>query len=59
MLEQSWHHKNARMPRGSSVDHKPLYEAHEDKHKKYDDVKANYLRKTEAERNYEAKHGKL
>lgn len=50
--------QNARMPRGSSVA-QAAYEAHEDKHKKYDDVKANYLRKTEAERNYEAKHGKL
>jgi tRNA threonylcarbamoyladenosine biosynthesis protein TsaB len=50
--------QNARMPRGSSVA-QAAYDAPEENRRKYDCVKANYLRKSEAERTYEEKQKKL
>lgn len=50
--------QNARMPRGSSVA-QVAFDASTSDRKKYDNVKANYLRKSEAERTYEEKQKKL
>lgn len=50
--------QNVLMPKGSSIA-EAARQALITSYKKYDEVKANYLRKTEAERNYEEKHGKL
>ncbi|MBN2898358.1 MAG: tRNA (adenosine(37)-N6)-threonylcarbamoyltransferase complex dimerization subunit type 1 TsaB [Clostridia bacterium] len=44
--------QNTRMPRGSSVA-QCAFDKPENARRKYDDVKANYLRKSEAERTYE------
>lgn len=46
--------QNARMPRGSSIA-QAAYNASKSSYKKYGEVKANYLRKSEAERTYEEK----
>jgi tRNA threonylcarbamoyladenosine biosynthesis protein TsaB len=50
--------QNVRVSRGGSVA-QAAYDASEARRKKYDGVKANYLRKTEAERTYEEKQLKL
>jgi len=50
--------QNIRMSKGSSTA-QAAYNAPELTYKKYDEIKANYLRKTEAERTYEEKQLKL
>lgn len=50
--------QNTRMPRGSSIA-QAAYNAPKSHYKRYDEVQANYLRKTEAERTYEEKQRQL
>lgn len=49
---------NVLMPKGSSIA-EAARQGVISSYKKYDEVKANYLRKSEAERTYEEKHGKV